>query len=259
MNIPRKILKQMLSQLSRWAIAKHKIEVIVVAGFTGSEVVREGIYQILKEKFIIRRNIERISWDMSIPLAVLGYEDKRRNLLEWILLIVRAFGAIISNRPNPHTLVLSANCKFSDTAKFWSSFLSPDYFVALSGPDQSDIVKNILKGLSPEKATLIYDIEKFSESDLKYYQLENLFAFGRKGSGAEIEYDTKTGKLVYKDKEVKIPTITPLFTYSFIAAVFLTVIKHKLTFEEASVEAIKFDLGMFLTKRIKSSIERSSR
>ena len=256
MNIPRKILKVILSLLSKWAISKHHIEVIVVAGFSGSEVVKEGIYQILKEKFIVRRNTEQISWDMSIPLAVLGYKDKRRNIFEWVSLIIRATGVLLFNRSNPHTLVLNANCTFGDTAKFWSSFLSPDYLVALSGPEDSEMIKNILKKLNSKKSLLIYDNAKFDKKYIKQYKIKKALPFGEKGTKSALEYDTEGRRLLYKGKEVKIPTITPLFTYSFIAGVFLTVINHRMSFEEVSIEALKFDLGIFLTKRIKQNIER---
>ena len=259
MNIPRKILKIILSFLSRWAIRKHKIEVIVVAGFTGSEVTKEGIYQILKEKFVVRRNTAQISWDMSLPLAVLGYKDEKRNSIEWLGLIGRAIVTLIFGRNNPHTLVLNANCKYEETARFWSSFLTPNYFIALSSPDESKIVRNIFKKLKGKKSVVIYDNSKIDAKTLNKYKYLKAMSFGEVGTGANLMFDTKTRELIYQGKSVKIPTIVPLFTYSFIAGVFLAVINHQLSFEEASVEALKFDLGLFLTQRIKENIERSDR
>lgn len=256
MNIPRKILKIILGLLSRWAIRKHQIEVIVVAGYSGSEVVREGIYQILKEKFVVRRNTAQISWDMSIPLAVLGYKDRRYSSLEWFGVITRAIGTLVVRRGNPHTLVLNANCKFDETAKFWSSFLTPNYFVAMSGPDESEIVKNILKNLTKKKSVLIYDNSKLTSEQLGKYKYRKAMSFGEISTKPDLSFDTKRKELSYKGRSLKIPTIVPLFTYNFIAAVFLTVINHQLSFEEAGVEALKFDLGLFLTKRIKENIER---
>ncbi|MBN1332002.1 hypothetical protein JW978_03905 [Candidatus Dojkabacteria bacterium] len=258
MNIPRKILKIILSSLSKWAIHKHKMEVIVVAGFSGSEVVKEGIYHILKEKFIVRRNTEPVTWDMSIPLSVLGYKDKKRNFFEWLGLIVRVNLVLLFGRINPHILVLSANCKFSDTAKFWSSFLSPDYFVVLSSPQKSEIVKKIFQNLSSEKSIVIYDNAQVSLEDIKQYKFKKALAFGKAGTKADLSFDLAKRVLIYKGEKLKIPSITPLFTYSFIAGIFLTVINHQLTFKEAGFEALKFDLGLFLTKRIKTNIEQSN-
>lgn len=253
----RKTLKAVLGFLSRWAIRKHKMEIIVVAGFAGTEVVREGIYQILKEKFRVRQNTDRIKWDMSIPLAVLGYKDKKRNALEWIILLSKAIVFLALGPSNEHTLVLSANCKYSETAKFWSSFLSPDYFVVLSHPDESLLVENIFKNLNSEKTKVIYDKGKIRLTDIDKYQFRSSFSFGEKTNKAKLSYDSNTGELIYRQKKLKMPTVVPQFAYSFFAAIFATAINHHVPFEHAAIEALKFDLGVFLSSRIKETLDRS--
>src|SRR5690606_25350599 len=106
---------------------------------------KEMLYTVLKEKDNVRRNVEDIWWDLSIPLNVLGYEDKQRSYTEWMNLIISAFVAILKNKSNPHLLILNADTKNKDTANYWSNFLNPEYLVVLNYQEDSIFANELLR------------------------------------------------------------------------------------------------------------------
>lgn len=255
MNIPRKILKQIVRILSRRAIEKHDMELIVVTGFYGTEIVREGIYELLSETYNVRRNTAPIKWDMAIPLAVLGYEDKRRNTLQWLGVVIKASLFLLLGRKNPHKLILNANCTFEATAKFWSTFLEPDYLVILNYDQDSKIVDALLDKLNPDKSILIYDKDKVDQKRVKGAKSKTVFVYGKED--APLTYDTKSRKISYKDEVLQIPKIVPKVTIPHVTAVFAVAIQQGIQLSEAGFSALKFDMGAFLVQRIKTNFEKA--
>ncbi len=239
--------------LSRAAIKKHSIEIIVVAGFYGTEIVREGVYDILSTKYIVRRNTNRIMWDMSIPLALLGYKDKRRSLYQWILLIFRVIGTLLFARKNPHKLILSANCTFPETAKFWADLLQPDCLVVLNYDKKSKLIENLLAH-TKQDGILIYDKDLVDQKYIKNLTIENTYSYGK--VKADLIYDTGKKQLTYSQNTLIVPTIVPSVAYPLISAIFITSLKNGLSFSDVAIEALKFDLGLLIANRVKSNIEK---
>lgn len=68
----RKILRKLVKQLTSKIIDKHDISIIAVLGHFGTDIAREALYAIISENTNVRRNTNRIWWDMSIPLTILG-------------------------------------------------------------------------------------------------------------------------------------------------------------------------------------------
>jgi|GEM_PF-1937571 len=256
MLIFRKALKGILSLLARRAIKRHDIELVVVTGFFGTEVVKEGIYQILNQKYKVRRNTNQIVWDMSLPLAVLGFEDRKRNWIQWIFLIARAAGYLLLGQKNKHTLILNANCTFQDTAKFWSSFLKPDYLVVLNYEKESAIVDSLIESLDPEKSVLIYDA-----SNVKTEKLEKATAYKRyifsADSSSDLIYKVEEKSLQVRTSKIKLPSDVPNVLIPFYAAIFSLCINRGFSFEEVGIETLKFDLDSFLIKRIEQNIGKA--
>jgi len=252
MSIFRKFLKLVLGFLARWAIKKHQIELIVVTGFYGSEIVKEGIYEIFNQKYKVRRNTDQILWDMSLPLAVLGYKDRRRNFFEWLVLMARATFYLLVGPKNNHTLILNANCTYDETAKFWASFLKPDYLVILNEEKDSAIINSLLENLKPEKSVLIYEKDKVDEAKLKKIEIDHKFTFAAKG--ADLNYNQSKHTISYKSEELKIPSLLPSVIVPHIAAVFALCVNHGFSLDEAGLEALKFDLESILTKKIQQNL-----
>lgn len=253
LNLSRYVLKNILWLLSRAAIYKHDMKIIVVAGFYGTEIVREGLYQILSTKYTTRRNVNMITWDMSIPLAVLGYKDKRRSFFEWIGLFFKIIGTLLFAHKNPHILILSANCTFPETAKFWAEILKPDCLVILNYEKESRLIENLLERTKKE-GMIIYDNDLVNANYIGDLNFMKVYTYGEVKS--DLLYNKKTKTIVYNFESIIIPQIVPSVTYPFIAAIFLTAMKNGMGFADVAIEALKFDLGSLISFRIKTNIEK---
>jgi len=256
MSIFRRTLKFVLQKLAAWAIKKHDMQLIVVTGFYGTEIVKEGIYHILNQKYSVRRNTNQILWDMALPLSVLGYKDKKRSGFEWLWLISKATLYLAFGKKNKHILVLNADCTFKETAKFWAGFLKPDYLVIVNINEASPILETLLENMNGGQ--IIYDKDKAPEID-----------FGNTNTSKVIAVSKKSGDLIYNEKEyiikynrgkVKIPASVPKVVIPFIAGIYGTLVAFGYTLEEVSSESLKFDLGQILINKIKTNFgkERSN-
>lgn len=254
--LPRLILKQILGLLSRWAIRKHDIELVVVTGYFGTELVREGIYEVLKKRFQVRRNTDQISWDMALPLSVLGYADRRRNIFEWLWLIFRASVYLLFGPKNQHILVLNANCTFRQTAKFWGRFLKPDYLVVLNYEKESPIFETLVKNLKPEKSLCIYDQDNIDESLLGGLRNIKKFRFGSKDKSADLVYNSAKREISYKSYKEKLPKIIPNLMVTRLAGVYAFCLNHGFDFHEIGLEIVKIDFGSILVNRIKKNFDK---
>lgn len=264
MKFFRKILKTILSILAKWAIKKHDIELVVVTGFHGSEIVREGIYEILNQKYKVRRNVNEIIWDMSLPLAVLGYKDSRRNILEWLILISRASVYLLLGPKNKHILILNANCTYEETASFWASFLRPDFLIILNYTKESPIIDALIRSIKPEKTKVIYNgsemgKDKLCKKDSKNsIKSDEIFVFADEENpgkdSTDLIFNKTNRKISYKNSEITIPVIVPKIFIPHIAGIFAFAVTYGFSLEEAGLETLKFDLGNILTKRIKEKI-----
>ena len=108
-NFFRNKLTKVLSKLAVLALRKHEIKVVVIAGNYDTELARELVYTVLKEKLNVRRNYSNIWWDLSIPLNILGYEDIQRSFIGWVGLLLSSSIALIKNKKNPQLLILNAD------------------------------------------------------------------------------------------------------------------------------------------------------
>lgn len=164
----RNILKAILWFLTKVTIRKHKIEFIVIVGWYGTELVREGAYEILSEKFNIRRNVHKISSDVAVPLNILGYTDQRYSILGWIGVIVRSIFALITSKRNEHKFLLSLNLTQKSIADYWFSIIKPRVLVILNYKDKkSEILDKILKRTKRNKGNVYISdsilLKKFSK------------------------------------------------------------------------------------------------
>lgn len=261
MNPFRKILRLILGFLSSYAIKKHKIEVIVVAGWYGSDIARELSYTILNDNLRVRRNTQEIWWDFSIPLAILGYKDKRRSTYMWLLLIFRAFVYLIISKPNPHILLLNANCTFEHTAKYWASIVKPDTLVILNNKKDSVIVKELLRSMiKNKKGKLVYNlsaIDSVTLQELRHNLDLHTFSLEAGSSKDIIVTSNKQYHIIlYGKKKYTIPKselhgITP----EVLAASLALAKSYGVDLAEASFSLLKFELPASIIAKIRTNLE----
>jgi len=122
----RRGLRRILTYLSRWALKKHKPQIIAVVGEGKTGIAREAIYRVLKRgKCPVRRNIEAPDAEFVLPLIILGTEEYPRSCLGWVKILLRSLGQLLFRPPYKHLLVLEIG--YSNKEIF-------DYFWELTRP-----------------------------------------------------------------------------------------------------------------------------
>jgi UDP-N-acetylmuramyl pentapeptide synthase len=200
-NLFREILKNLLGFICKRSIRKHNIEVILITGWTGSSVVRELIYHLLGEEYHVRRNVKEVWWDLSVPLSILGYEDKLRSVFGWAIIIIRATLSLIIKPKYPHKIIINLDTSNEDVASFWSKYICPHIVVVLKERPKSKIVEMLSKGEGCEKILFIYNPEFFGE-----FKKKNIREFIYSENKGDLLYIKDKGvmRIKYKGKEMKI-------------------------------------------------------
>ncbi len=182
MTIFREILKSILIVLAKNATKKHRIKFIVVVGWFGSDLVKEGIYQSLSEKFNTRRNIKKVWWDLSVPLDILGYEDKQYKFFQWLVLFFRTIFSLILNKSNPHTFILSLNLTQKSIAEYWYRIVDPAILVVTSYKERRGYLVDALIRKTKEVNGIVLMSDQITQK-----KFENFQKFGfRTGKNPEI-------------------------------------------------------------------------
>ena len=256
MFIFRSLLRKILSLLSRWAIKKHQIELLVVTGWYGTEIARELLYTILSPSLSVRRNHKQIWWDFSIPLAVLGYKDKRRNPFEWLWLILKALIYLLLGKKNPHILILNADCTFDSTAKFWASFIKPDYLLILNYQKKAALVEALMSTTKLNKGIITYNPEVTSQKVLDSLQSATTFTYA-KGAQANLTISEKKNAYLvnHLEEQITIPkNYLPAVSAEIAAGVCALAILKGLDLYEIGYNSLKFSLPDIVISKIKSKL-----
>jgi len=254
----RLFLKQQLKTLAKWAIRKHQIEIVVVAGWYGTEITRELVYSILHSKYRIRRITKNPWWDFSIPLSILGYSDKQRSLPEWLWLLFKANLRLLMGKPNPHTLVLNINYSNLETAKFWVSFLKPKYLLVTSFRDKLPVLNEIIKKTVENQGMIILngDESRIWQPLLKDYS--RIFTFGT-GTEADLSYQMKDLNRVimsYEGHNYQLQrNLFPGVRNEILAGAVSMGLVKGIEVNEALFSMVKFEMPGRLLKKLKDDLK----
>lgn len=235
----RNILKKVLGILSKKTIVKHNAEVILVTGWTGTGIVREMIYHLLSEEFNVRRNVDDVWWDFSVPLTILGYEDKKRSVFEWTLLVLRAFYSLKFKPKHSHKIIINLDTFSEDTAKFWSEYINPDIVVVLRERPKSKVVKMLGSREGSEKILFVYNPKLFKGLGKKQHRE---FIYSDRNCDLKYERQVNLLKIRYKDEKVKVK-IPPSckFIWEFIPAALSVGILESVSLKSLASNLAYFD------------------
>ncbi|MFH1547269.1 MAG: hypothetical protein ABIC57_02175 [bacterium] len=123
---PRRLLSSLLKFLSKWAISKHKLRIAVVVGTSGTKITAELFGEMLAKDHVVRKQLEVPFWDFSIPLAILGIDDKIYSFWGWFDVIIEALKVLIFGRSNPGWVVLQMNSLKNEIVEYWLEIVVPD-------------------------------------------------------------------------------------------------------------------------------------
>ncbi|MBN1618732.1 hypothetical protein JW887_05340 [Candidatus Dojkabacteria bacterium] len=128
----RRILSFILRFLCKLTIAKHDHKFIVVSGNYGLDLFSQIISEMLYPEYTIRRQIFPSSWDFSIPLGILGYEDKRYSFLGWISIIFKTLFTLFLSKKSSNWIVLRFSSQKQEIVDYWLQIVDPEVTVILN-------------------------------------------------------------------------------------------------------------------------------
>lgn len=246
----RKVLKNILYWLSNWAIQKHHIELVVITGNIGAEIAKEAMYFVLSEKFLVRRNVKPVWWDLSIPLNILGYEDKQRNLLDWLILITKSTLFLIFGQKSEHTLIFSIQTENDSTINYWSKIIKPHFLLVLDETDvESKLVAELVRIVENNKGIIVYkELNRKKVNGLKY----------GKDSNAKVSYKvTKSSYLItYKKYRLKFSRnyILPPLKGDFLCGIIALAIAKGMKIDDISNGLLKYDMRNTVFNKISQQL-----
>ena len=241
---PRLILKNVLARLAKRAIKKHKMELVVILGLNGTEIIKELTYSILAPNHKVRRVINKPWWDLSIPLSILGYKDKKRNPFQWMYLIIKSYLYLFFGPKNSGILILNMNYSHTDTMNFWAKFINPDILILANYKNSTPEIDKFIQNTRDNKGKIIIKEGSKINTDSK------TFVVGQSRHNNLQTINTATElKLVYKKEKQTVPrsALTLLPTEAFELAIALGLL-YNMTLEETTYYSLKFDLPAVLSK-----------
>jgi len=107
-------------------IYKHKPIIYIITGSGETSLVREYLYESIKDILPTRRNIEKPEAEFSIPLTIFGEFDYPKNLLKWVRIYLLTILRIIYFKPYKHVLILEINSINQKILQKWLPILDPE-------------------------------------------------------------------------------------------------------------------------------------
>lgn len=175
----RSLFRKFVGFLAKSAIKKHQMTIYVVSGWFGTEITREFVYSSLSTKYDVRRNLTNPWWDMSYPLAVLGYNDARRNLLEWLSLLFRVSMRLMFGKSHKHNIVFNINYSNPHSIKYWETFIYPNYLIITSYKKNYEFIDKLIKGTIKNKGKIIYSRKDKEILKNIFGNYQKIYSFGK--------------------------------------------------------------------------------
>ncbi|MDD3648027.1 MAG: hypothetical protein PHS44_06045 [Candidatus Dojkabacteria bacterium] len=250
----RQLFKKVIANLSYKVYKKHNLNVILITGWAGTSVVRELVYHLLKPSERVRRNTTEVWWDMSVPLSILGYVDKKRTLFQWFLLIIRASLSLMFKPRYQHTLIINLDSSIEDTAKFWSSAVIPSVVVALKERPESKVLSKLLTRDDIENSTFIYDPTEKHLVDLK---LTNKFTYGLHDTDVIYQRKDSLFHIRYRSKSLSIEIpLRSKFIWEFVIPAFAVGIEQGIALKQLGDRLTSFDYHPNQVERAVSNLKK---
>jgi len=253
----RTVLKNILAFLAKFAIKKHKMEMIVILGINGTEITKELAYTILSSKFKVRRVTNKPWWDLSIPLSILGYKDVKRSPLGWIFLIARSFIYLVFGPSNTGSIIINLNFLHKDTMNFWAKIIYPDILILSSFKNDNKEVELFVQNTIKKAGRIIIHQESNFKNHYSDYKDSIYYISKEKGDFLFTSATKDNYVLNYNNESLEISkkslSLIPLDSFELAIAIGLL---KSIPLKESFYHAIKIDFGTLL-QRIKTNIYKS--
>ncbi|MFC1621962.1 hypothetical protein ACFL13_01065 [Patescibacteria group bacterium] len=172
----RKPYRQILKTLTKAVLNKHKPTIVAIMGDRQTSIGREVVYQVLKTKFPVRRNLETPEAEFSVPLTILGYPHYPKTNLEWIWVLIKTIGGLFTIKPYSHFLVLELNFVQKELMEYWLEITTPETAVIVGNSpiDQAQYnFKKLVKITSTHSQDILGPFKIAAQQVGKFYRIEN--------------------------------------------------------------------------------------
>jgi hypothetical protein len=255
----RTIFKNLIAFLAKTAIKKHQMTIYVVSGWYGTEITREFVYSSLNTKFNVRRNLKNPWWDMSYPLAILGYNDETRNVFEWLSLIFRVALRLMFGKKHKHNIVLNINYSKPHSIKYWDSFIKPSYLVITSYKKNYDFIDKLIKSTIKNKGKIIYSRKDKDILKNIFGNYQKTYSFGKNDAKCDLlisETESNTTFECMKEKISIKKMVLPGVSNEIIAGSLLLGKIKNINMSDSLYSIIKVGLPQRLLYQIKADLNK---
>jgi hypothetical protein len=137
-KVLRRILRKILASLSKWALKKHKPEIVAIAGEGKTAIAREAIHKVIKSKYPVRRNIEAPDAELVLPLIILGAKEYPGSYLGWLKILARSVGLLLFRPAHKHYLVLEIAYSHKEIFNYFWDLTNPNILVICGNAPYSE-------------------------------------------------------------------------------------------------------------------------
>lgn len=248
----RKSLKSGVKRITRKVVQKHHIEIIAIVGEYGSQIAREALYSILDERYNVRRNVRPIWWDMSIPLTILGYDDKKYGVFGWLEIFVKSVGLYLKAPSYKHKIIIELNTESKDIAEYWGEFLNPNIILILNA---SEAENTLLTRIMNDKQTqIVYNSDEIKTEDFIDTINKPKIRFGIQNADVLYKYTDGELSVSFKGKTYEAKINLPEFEIAPVVGAISVAIVYENDIAEIIDNLIKFELHPHILDKIYQSI-----
>ncbi len=120
MQKPLIFILKILAIATLW---RYHPQIVGVTGSVGKTSTKEAIFNILKNKYRVRRNLKNYNNEIGVPLTILGQETGGRSFFCWLKILIFGAAQIIYAKRYPEILILEMGAdKIGDIA-YLTSFV----------------------------------------------------------------------------------------------------------------------------------------
>ncbi|MDD4989359.1 MAG: Mur ligase family protein [Candidatus Pacebacteria bacterium] len=125
----KKSVVSILTSEAKVVLAKYKPKIIVVTGSVGKTSTKDAIFTLLNTSLSIRKSEKSLRSELGVPLAILGVENARSDIILWLKNIIHGVSLILFRQKYPDWLILEIRASRPGNIRNIMAWLKPDIAV----------------------------------------------------------------------------------------------------------------------------------
>ncbi len=180
------LIQKILRWLARRILQKHKPMVIGVTGSVGKSTAKEMIFVVLENDFQVRKSEKNYNNEIGIPLAIIGASGKKKNIRQWLKVLIKGVALILLPNQYPEILILELAADKAGDIKYFCDFIPVDIGVltnvGISHLEKFKTKENIFKEkiylLQQAKELAIYNADNIKDNKIKKIIKSQIKSYG---------------------------------------------------------------------------------